>query len=57
MAVTLDIGEAENIHPADKQDVGKRLALWALAKDYDKDVVYSGPYIINQWKLLEIKSA
>ncbi len=43
MAVTLDIGEAENIHPADKQDVGKRLALWALAKDYDKDVVYSGP--------------
>ena len=43
MAVTLDIGEAENIHPADKQDVGKRLALWALAKNYNKDVVYSGP--------------
>ena len=43
MAVTLDIGEANNIHPADKQDVGKRLALWALAKNYNKKVVYSGP--------------
>ena len=45
MAVTLDIGEANNIHPADKQDVGKRLALWALAKNYNKKVVYSGPFI------------
>lgn len=43
MAVTLDIGNPENIHPANKQDVGKRLALWALAKNYDKDVVFSGP--------------
>jgi sialate O-acetylesterase len=44
MAVTLDIGNAENIHPANKQDVGKRLSLWALAKDYGKeDIVYSGP--------------
>ena len=43
MAVTLDIGNPQNIHPADKQDVGKRLALWALAKTYGKDVVYSGP--------------
>ncbi len=43
MAVTIDIGEANDIHPKNKQDVGKRLALWALAKTYGKDVVYSGP--------------
>jgi len=43
MAVTIDIGEARNIHPRNKQDVGKRLALVALAKVYGKDVVYSGP--------------
>ncbi len=43
MAVTLDIGNVDNIHPADKQDVGKRLALWALTKTYDEDVKYSGP--------------
>lgn len=43
MAVIIDIGEAKDIHPRNKQDVGKRLALWALAKDYGKDIVYSGP--------------
>ncbi|MGA2172103.1 MAG: sialate O-acetylesterase [Sedimentisphaerales bacterium] len=46
MAVTIDIGDANNvnnIHPPNKQDVGKRLALWALAKTYGKDIVYSGP--------------
>ena len=43
MAVTLDIGNVNNIHPADKQDVGKRLALWALAKNYGKNITYSGP--------------
>ncbi len=44
MAVTNDIGNLENIHPINKQEVGKRLALWALAKTYDKkEVVYSGP--------------
>jgi sialate O-acetylesterase len=43
MAVIIDIGEADNIHPKNKQDVGKRLALWALARTYDKKVVYSGP--------------
>jgi len=43
MAVTIDIGEANDIHPRNKQDVGQRLALWALAKDYGQDVVYSGP--------------
>jgi sialate O-acetylesterase len=43
MAVTLDIGSLETIHPPDKQDVGKRLALWALAKNYGKSIIYSGP--------------
>ncbi|MDA7881289.1 hypothetical protein N9A94_03205 [Akkermansiaceae bacterium] len=43
MAVTIDIGNAKDIHPKNKQDVGKRLALLALAKDYQKDVVFSGP--------------
>ncbi len=44
MAVTLDIGNTENIHPANKKDVGERLALWALAKDYQQaNVVCSGP--------------
>ncbi len=44
MAVLSDLGNARNIHPKNKQDVGDRLALWALAKDYGKkDLVYSGP--------------
>ena len=43
MAVIIDIGEANDIHPRNKQDVGKRLALAALALAYGKDVVYSGP--------------
>jgi sialate O-acetylesterase len=52
MAVTMDIGNATNIHPADKQDVGKRLSYWALNKTYDeKNIVYSGPL----YKSIEIK--
>jgi sialate O-acetylesterase len=43
MAVTLDIATVDNIHPPDKQDVGKRLALWALDKNYNKKVTFSGP--------------
>ena len=43
MAVTIDVGEAGDIHPKNKFDVGERLALWALAKDYGKDIVYSSP--------------
>ena len=43
MAVTLDIGNVDNIHPGNKKDVGERLAFWALAKDYNKKIVYSGP--------------
>ena len=45
MAVTTDITTLRNIHPPNKQDVGKRLALWALTKDYGKKLKsqYSGP--------------
>lgn len=44
MAGTCDIGDLKDIHPVNKQEVGRRLALWALAKDYGKtDLVYSGP--------------
>lgn len=44
MAVTTDITELYDIHPTNKQAVGKRLALWALAKDYGRgDLVFSGP--------------
>jgi sialate O-acetylesterase len=42
-AVIIDIGEADDIHPRNKQDVGKRLARIALAKDYGKSIEYSGP--------------
>jgi sialate O-acetylesterase len=45
MAVTIDIGEADNIHPKNKHDVGHRLALAALAKVYGQDVEYSGPVL------------
>lgn len=44
MAVTLDIGDPRDIHPLNKQEVGRRLALWALAKTYgDPALTYSGP--------------
>ncbi len=44
MAVTTDIGNLRDIHPRNKQEVGRRLALWALAKTYGRDdVTHSGP--------------
>ena len=43
MAVLIDVGEAGNIHPADKRSPGERLARLALAKTYGKDMVASGP--------------
>jgi sialate O-acetylesterase len=43
MAVLIDVGDVNNIHPADKLSVGERLARLALAKTYGKDVVSMGP--------------
>lgn len=43
MAVTIDIGDAANIHPTNKQDVGLRLALSALHGTYGMPIVHSGP--------------
>lgn len=43
MAVINDVGEANDIHPKDKQTPGERLARWALAKDYGRELVYSSP--------------
>ena len=43
MAVTVDIGNPDNVHPTDKVDVGRRLALGARAIAYGEDVEYSGP--------------
>ncbi|WP_273566473.1 beta galactosidase jelly roll domain-containing protein [Maribacter halichondriae] len=43
MAITIDIGMKESIHPGNKQEVGDRLARLALANDYGKNIVASGP--------------
>jgi sialate O-acetylesterase len=43
MVVTLDIGEAANLHPRNKREVGRRLALQALRLVYGRDVLASGP--------------
>jgi sialate O-acetylesterase len=44
LAVAIDIGDANDIHPKNKAEVGRRLALCALAKDYGKKVEFSGPW-------------
>jgi sialate O-acetylesterase len=42
-AVIIDLGEAQDIHPRNKQDVAKRLARWALARDYGIPIPYRSP--------------
>ena len=42
-AILIDLGETEDIHPRNKKDVGERLAKIALAKDYGKNIPFSGP--------------
>ncbi len=43
LAVTVDTGNPDNVHPIDKKDPGERLALCALGEHYGQKVVYSGP--------------
>lgn len=51
LAVTIDIGDAGDIHPKNKADVGRRLAYWALANTYGKrEMPYSGP----EYKSMEV---
>ncbi len=45
MAVIIDIGDTNDIHPRNKLDVGHRLALWALANTYKQKTEYSGPML------------
>lgn len=42
-AVIVDLGEAADIHPRNKQDVAKRLSRWALAQDYGYEIPYRSP--------------
>jgi len=50
-AVIIDLGEANDIHPRNKQGVGLRLARWALARDYGVDVAYRSP----TYRSMEVK--
>lgn len=48
MVVTMDIGDTKDIHPRNKREVGRRLALWALVRTYGKqDVECSGPIFVD----------
>lgn len=50
MAVIADIGDADDIHPKNKQEVGRRLALQALKQTYKQDLVSSGP-VLKSYKV------
>ena len=47
LAVTLELGDAKDVHTTHKQEVGHRLALLALAKTYGRKLVYSGPVYLS----------
>lgn len=51
-AIIIDLGEAADIHPKNKQDVAKRLARWALARDYGFEIVHRSPI----YQSMEIKN-
>ncbi|WP_194768462.1 sialate O-acetylesterase [Tamlana sp. I1] len=53
MAVTIDVGNAKDIHPTNKQDVGLRLSAIALNNFYEKEQICSGPI----FKSIEVKGA
>jgi sialate O-acetylesterase len=50
LAVSIDVGEPKNLHPPRKEEIGQRLALWALGTTYGKKIVYSGP-LYNSMKV------
>lgn len=54
-AVLIDLGEAEDIHPRNKRDVGERLAAIALANDYGVAAPYSGP-VLESARLVDGKA-
>ena len=43
LAVSIEVGDAGNLHPPRKEEIGQRLALWALGTTYGKEIEYSGP--------------
>jgi sialate O-acetylesterase len=51
LAVTIDTGNADNIHPVDKKEAGERLALCALGGFYDREVPYRGPELASVERL------
>ena len=53
MVVTSDFSDITNLHPPQKEEVGRRLALWALSKDYGKKLVCSGPL----YKSMKVKGS
>ncbi|MFK8165353.1 MAG: sialate O-acetylesterase [Lewinella sp.] len=55
LIVTIDIGEANDIHPVNKLDVADRLARWAMAEVYGKDIQGSGP-LFSEVKLKKRKA-
>ena len=55
LAVTVDTGNPDNVHPIDKREPGERLALCALGEHSGKDVVYSGPTLKSVERLLSLR--
>ena len=51
LAVAIDVGDANDIHPKNKKEVGERLALIALAKYYGQKISYSGPRFVSATKI------
>ena len=54
MAVTSDVGAENDVHPTQKREVGERLARWALADRYNRDIVKSGP-LFDSIKIVDNK--